>query len=358
MPSILRQSPFPFHSPAAQQLHRSLSELFPSTKSAMVVAERAGLDTGTIFSEQAPFYLWFDLLAAAARAGMCHELVQQARDLLNAANPKRPLLDAVLAAEPVPIEIEPRDEANGPRFIRRTDEVSEQEALLFHDDLTLSIGRLPRLIGALQRLLELGPTVCRFEVEFAGTPAYGTGFRIGPDLLLSNWHVFHDRGGRRAVQAVAEFGHEEDRQGQPLAARPVRCDMASVQGDDDDDWAVVRTSEPLDASVPILALSAAADPVMNEPAFIIQHPLGFRKRVGFVRNQISFFDDRVVQYLTDTQEGSSGAPVFDGEGRLIALHHAGGRPQELPGRVPLKKNEGIRISRIVAGLAQRGIQAP
>jgi len=66
----------------------------------------------------------------------------------------------------------------------------------------------------------------------------------------------------------------------------------------------------------------------------------------------------VVHYLTDTQEGSSGAPVFDAQGKLIALHHAGGRPQEVAGRAPLKKNEGIRISRIVAGLTAQGVVFP
>ena len=60
-----------------------------------------------------------------------------------------------------------------------------------------------------------------------------------------------------------------------------------------------------------------------ESAYIIQHLGGQRKRLGFVRNQVSSFDERVIHYLTDTQEGSSGSPVFDGQGRLIASQYAG-----------------------------------
>ncbi len=111
----------------------------------------------------------------------------------------------------------------------------------------------------------------------------------------------------------------------------------------------------MDAGWPIIKLSDAVDPELHTPAYIIQHPEGQSKRIGFVRNQVADFTDRVVHYLTDTQEGSSGAPVFNGDGKLIALHHAGGRPQQIPGRSPVKKNEGIRIARILTALQQQGV---
>jgi Trypsin-like peptidase domain len=98
-------------------------------------------------------------------------------------------------------------------------------------------------------------------------------------------------------------------------------------------------------------LDGGLDTVLGEGAFVIQHPLGGRKRVAIVRNQASFVDDRVVHYLSDTQAGSSGSPVFNADGRLIALHHAGGRPQVVTGKDPVLKNEGIRIPRVAAGLA-------
>ena len=56
--------------------------------------------------------------------------------------------------------------------------------------------------------------------------------------------------------------------------------------------------------------------------------------------------------------GTRVCPVLDDSGRLIALHHAGRRPQEVAGKPPLRKNEGIRITTIVAGLAQLGMTVP
>jgi hypothetical protein len=96
----------------------------------------------------------------------------------------------------------------------------------------------------------------------------------------------------------------------------------------------------------------------SQPAYIIQHPSGDRKRLAYTRNQITAFDDRVVHYLSDTQPGSSGSPVLNAQAQLVALHHAGGRPQEIAGKPPLRKNEGIRIPRIAAGLADLQIMVP
>jgi hypothetical protein len=134
--------------------------------------------------------------------------------------------------------------------------------------------------------------------------------------------------------------------------------VGSIVTSKDDDWAIIRAKQPLVDAWPVVKLSEAVAPTMSSATYIIQHPGGEPKRVGFVRNQVSAFDDRVVHYLTDTKEGSSGSPVFDAEGRLIALHHAGGRPQEIVGRAPLKKNEGIRISRIVSGLKDQNFTPP
>jgi len=105
-------------------------------------------------------------------------------------------------------------------------------------------------------------------------------------------------------------------------------------------------------------LSEAVDPIKGEGAYIVQHTGGRRKRLGFVRNQVSDFDERVLTYLTDTEPGSSGSPVFNAAGQLIGLHHAGGTPQAITGRPPITKNEAIRIPKVIEGLQQCGISTP
>ena len=359
MPSVVDSFPYPWVEPAAQELHLALTRLHPSPQAAVAVAERAGLDTLAINPQQSPVAVWHDVLDHAGRHGMTRDLVKTVHDLLNDRNPVRPFLEDLLADRPVATDVEPRGPDGTPVFLRDDDAVSEQESLLYHDDLTLQVGRVPGLIGTLQRLLVVAPAVCRLVVDVHGTTQHGSAFRIAEDLLLTNWHVVHRRGDAvPATGITAEFRYEDDGRGGALPPTPVPCDHESVVSDRTDDWAVVRPTAPLDPAWPVLALTGAADPVVGAPAFIVQHPRGDRKRIGFVRNSVSSFDDRVLHYLTDTQEGSSGSPVFDADGRLVGLHHAGGRPQTVAGRPPMAKNEGIRIPRVLAGLTAAGVAVP
>lgn len=82
----------------------------------------------------------------------------------------------------------------------------------------------------------------------------------------------------------------------------------------------------------------------GEYVSIIQHPNGGPKAVTVRENKVSSIFDDFVHYLTDTEPGSSGSPVFNDQWVVVALHHSG-----VPD--PNKKNawianEGIRISSI------------
>jgi Trypsin-like peptidase domain/Effector-associated domain 1 len=358
MATILETPSFPWELPHAQELHAALCEIYPTSKGAVFIAQRAGLDPARLFADQAAFLIWKEVLEEGARQGKNRLVVTVARDQ-NPTNPRRPLLDALLSSASVAVVLDhqPRGIDGAPVFISGDDQVTEPEALLFHDDLTLAIGRIPWLISVLQRLQSIAPAVCRMRVSFAAGTQNGTAFRIAQNLLLTNWHVLHYQGVRGGT-AAAEFGYEDDGQGGGLASTAVACNLATVRGDAVDDWAIVETTVNLPATAPIVKLSEAVEPTSQALAFIVQHPGGERKRIAYVRNQVTAFTDHVVHYLSDTQTGSSGSPVFHESGRLMALHRAGGRPQEVAGRTPLRKNEGIRIPHILNGLAKLGVAVP
>ena len=359
MPPILDAFPYPFSDPQAQELQQTLTQLYPSVPMAISVAQRAGIDITLINAQQAPALFWYDVLQQAAGAGLTRKLVKSVRELMNDRAPRRGFLDALLADQPTATPAEHRKPDGSAVFLEGDDTIFEPEALLYHDDLTLQIGRVPALIAALQRLLQLAPAVCRLVVDFSGAAMYGTGFRIADDLLLTNWHVLHHpQSGTRATAVTAEFGYEDDGHGGAIAPVDIPCDVTSIVADKADDWGVIRATQSLRPEWPIVKLSEAVDPTVGGPAYVVQHPSGERKRLGYVRNQVSTFDGRVVHYLTDTERGSSGSPVFDGAGRLIGLHRAGGSPQTVVGKPPMAKNEGMRIPRVIAGLQAQGTIVP
>jgi len=340
------------HIPAARALYRALYSNIPRPQRAMYFAVAANLNAGFMNPDWPPVDLWKVILETAANAKKTRELAKLLREDASLAA-IHPLLDALLSDQ-IPIcDRAPRKANEAPDFFAKDDTVTEPESLLFHDDLTLSTGRIPWLTGVLRKLSERVPAVCRLEVAVHGEAQSGTGFRFHEDWILTNWHVlFLD--GKTPAAVTAEFGYEQDENENGLTPTVIACDAASIVSGKGDDWGVIRAKSAIPAAFAPIELSQSAPAFVQNPAFIIQHPNGARKRVAYTRNQITFADDRVVQYISDTQSGSSGAPVFDEKGRIIAVHHAGGRPQEVAGRAPMKKNEGIRIGRIEAALKQSG----
>src|SRR4029077_884802 len=119
----------------------------------------------------------------------------------------------------------------------------------------------------------------------------------------------------------------------------------------------------------VLGLIEERGKVVNgESVTIIQHPNGGLKKIAARENQVIDKLDQYVLYVTDTEPGSSGSPVFNDQWIVGAVHHAGveaddprlvGRPAAaLPSTADSGgrrwiANEGIRISSIFADIRAR-----
>ncbi|ORM73994.1 hypothetical protein HA44_19215 [Mixta gaviniae] len=111
------------------------------------------------------------------------------------------------------------------------------------------------------------------------------------------------------------------------------------------------------AELGVIALSDRGDKHrLGMAVNIIQHPGGAPQQVALrdnfllARGAAESEAANVLHYTADTDEGSSGAPVFNDQWQLVALHH--GAAQDESG-TPV--NEGIRVSALVDWLKGEAI---
>ena len=216
-------------------------------------------------------------------------------------------------------------------------------------------------IAFLEMGLQRAKAIARMDLGDRGS---GSGFLIGDDLLLTNHHVLEDKAQARA--AKAQFNYQQTMAGLAATYDEYELDPDSPDGlfktSADDDWTAVKV-KPKQGVVPgskwATLKVGEQDPQIDDFTIIIQHPSGGPKQIALYHNVIAFVDPakRVIQYLTDTEPGSSGSPVFDTQWNVIALHHSGGWLRE-PGNDPKQKfyrNEGMHINTVIAGLKGAGV---
>lgn len=199
----------------------------------------------------------------------------------------------------------------------------------------------------------------------------GTGSLVTDRLFLTNHHVCpspEDAGGM-AVQ----FGYEYDEVGgeRPADQRELTPDALFVT-DPQLDFTLVavaeRDGQPPGARYGHLPLiEQTGKVVIGEVLNVIHHPAGDRKRVSLRANRLVAMDDLWLRYESDTREGSSGAPVFNDQWEMIALHHGGVPATDAEGfelardgrrwtedmgeeALAYSGNEGARVSRIIRSL--------
>jgi hypothetical protein len=253
-----------------------------------------------------------------------------------------------------------------------------------------------------ERLAKREVCVCRIEVLTNNGMSFGTGFLVGPDLVLTNHHVMapaiagqtqsHTPDGLTADpgKVVVRFDYKELDDKKPAnpgvevlladdwlvdSTPPSQADLQPPPKPDTPtleelDHALIRLREPV-GTLPIplgtdtdagakargwIELPQADWPFTDQTAlFIIQHPKGAPMALALdleAKMELNANNTRVT-YQTGTQPGSSGSPCFNQFWDVVALHHAG--DPLYPEMHHSAFNEGIPIARIVERLKAKGL---
>lgn len=218
-------------------------------------------------------------------------------------------------------------------------------------------------------------SVCRIEIRNErGLLGYGTGFLVGPGVLMTNHHVLPDP--QLVRHSRAQLRYERDLRG--VEVPPVEFALRAIPEPilyKDLDIALVAV-EPRSTDGELLDqygwLKLSGEPgkaFIGEYLTIIQHPGGERKQICVRENKLLKYAENGphLWYQTDTVAGSSGSPVFNNSWNVVALHHSAvPKTKRVRGedvwlardgqtwtadmgedQIDWVANEGVRVSRIV-----------
>ena len=197
----------------------------------------------------------------------------------------------------------------------------------------------------LESALEAARSVARVKLA-AGS---ATGFLITPDIFMTNHHVFEKE--QDARSAKLQFNYRLLANGELAQRDEWQCDPDELfKTNPGLDYTIVRVKqkEGKDAGDRwgSLDLRHGASVYNQQRVNIIQHPQGRFQEIAFRDNQVKDVQDDYIQYLTDTDYGTSGSPVFDDWFNVVALHN-----QRVPDpNDPFRwhRNQGFRVEAILA----------
>jgi V8-like Glu-specific endopeptidase len=198
--------------------------------------------------------------------------------------------------------------------------------------------------------------VCRISCLSSKSTTFGTGFLVGPDLVLTNYHVVENviEQRIRSDQIECLFDYKQSILGAVFEGTTfhvktdgilksskysqfdVQIALAPNPAPDELDFALLQLAEPI-GSEPIgsqgqptpargwLALPKEAPKLdVGDPCFILQHPEGGPKKLTIGKmTDVTAGGERRLRYDANTLPGSSGSPCFTDQLELFGLHHAG-----------------------------------
>ena len=182
------------------------------------------------------------------------------------------------------------------------------------------------------RVAILSRQVCLIEDVEIGQPV-GTAFLVGPDTILTAWHVVDPRRvtlpslrARFDFIASAETGELNEGKKFELAPEPIVASSPT----EDLDLALVRLAQPIGERSAYndgylrgwVSLTGANLPVPGTAIAIFQHPEGGPLKLAMSTNSVVRYEERLkrILYRTDTSPGASGGPCFDIDWRFAAMH--------------------------------------
>ena len=242
------------------------------------------------------------------------------------------------------------------------------------------------------RMNEIGRALCAIGLGEGVNKIVGSGFLVGPDLVLTNYHVLKnylkvddatgkiiENGAGDQIFCFFDYVSQPAPMVPPIEGRAqrfvtvkalpagwLRCGRVDLDNDGDDgvkaqnneyDYVLFQLDRDV-GNAPAapsggeprgwLTLPSSIDPFGIQRLLLVQHAGGLPQ--SFDVGEFDSVNDETgrVRYRLNSERGSSGSPAVGQDG-VFALHNGAVRLKRADGR-PL--NQGVRIDSIVKDLAQ------
>ncbi|MGN9906614.1 trypsin-like serine peptidase [Phytohabitans sp. LJ34] len=208
-------------------------------------------------------------------------------------------------------------------------------------------------------ILDAGLRTALIEVDGRRS---GSGVLIGKDLILTAQHVVRSKSGAKGKpEIVAVFDYDESPLASPAETgtrvpvveivaesppAPAELGSASTSAAADHlDFAVLRLISPAPPGTDTYGhatfrsfyeLKAVEYDIRGAELVVVHHPLGAGQKMSEVKSPRWDMDRTRIRYDSNTLQGSSGGPIVDHDGNLVAIHHYFGN----------RRNQGVPISAI------------
>lgn len=194
------------------------------------------------------------------------------------------------------------------------------------------------------RMLELGLEASRAVVRIRTAGSLGSGFLAGTRLVMTNHHVIDTPAA--AAQSMFTFNYQLDRQLQPAPTQTTRALPDGLFYTNAElDVTVVEIEETPDGVAPLTLTRQRVQP--DTRVNIIQHPGGHYKKISLQNNFVAFANAQTIQYLTTTEPGLSGSPVFNNDFLVVGIHHSGGNLLEPDSNRRYLRNAGSSMPAVL-----------
>ncbi len=176
----------------------------------------------------------------------------------------------------------------------------------------------------------------------------GTGFLVGPGLLLTNHHVLSTRNLAAHSHVLFEYEYDENNGLKTTERFDLTDEVFCTSETHDFTFCSVQRTGSLGHSLSAYGVHTlireSGKAVKGEPVSIIQHASGLPKQIAIRNSRIIGRARQFVYYITDTEQGSSGSPVLNDQWLVVGLHH-----RSVPHffkTCEYVANRGIRVSSI------------